>query len=85
MKRSLKTKGLLVMLTLGCALFLPTVSMATSILGGSLIVQNTGEVFATFHGSNAGYTSTLFLHNTGQSLFTNHSTSAGTTIRPWHL
>ena len=80
MKRSLKPKGLLVMLTLGYAFFLPTVSMATSILGGSLIVQNTGEVFATFQGSSAGYSSTLFLHNTGQSLFNNHSSSVGTTI-----
>ena len=80
MKASIKPKGLMVILALGCALCLPTVSMATSILGGSLIVQNSGEVFATFQGSDASYTSTLFLQNTGQNLFVNHDTSVGSTI-----
>ena len=80
MTRTKTIKGVTVLLTLAASLLIPTMAMAVSILGGSLIVQNSGEVFATFQGSSAAYTSTLFLQNTGQSLFTNHSTSVGSTI-----
>ena len=80
MNYTTKIKGVTILLTLVATLLIPSMAMAVSILGGSLIVQNSGEVFATFQGTSAAYTSTLFLQNTGQSLFTNHSTSVGSTI-----
>ncbi len=55
----------LVFTLIGCGIFLiPTTSMATSVLGGSLVVQNNGNVTATFQGSNAGYISSLYLGTT---------------------
>ena len=80
MMASINPKGRMIILALVCALFLPTVSMAASILGGKIFVQTTGEVTATFQGSSAAYTSKLFLQNTGQGLFNSKSTSVGTTI-----
>ena len=80
MKQSNKAKGLAFILTLGFAVFLPTVSMATPILGGSIIVQESGEVFATYQGSSAAYTTDLFLQNTNQTLFNNKATAIGTTF-----
>ena len=80
MRQSTKIKGVMLILILGSALCLPAISMAVSILGGSIIVQNTGEVFATYQGSSAAYTSTLILQNTGQSLFQNKSATIGQTI-----
>ena len=62
---------------IGCGIFLiPNTSMATSVLGGSLVVQHTGNVTATFQGSNAGYTSSLFLGNT--KIFTTNQAAGST-------
>ena len=73
----LKT-GMLLPLSLALGLFiLPSFAQATGIVGGSLIVQNTGNVHITFSGSDAGYTSTLYLGDT--ALFSNRD-AAGTTI-----
>ncbi|MEE8125762.1 MAG: DUF4114 domain-containing protein, partial [Nitrospirales bacterium] len=63
---------------LGSAMILPSLSMAASILGGSIFVSNPGEVFATFQGSDASYSSTLYLG--GTAIFNNKTTSVGTTI-----
>ncbi|GJL66148.1 MAG: hypothetical protein NPIRA05_11190 [Nitrospirales bacterium] len=63
-------------LFLGCSFLLPTPSLATSVLGGSLAVQNDGNVTATFQGSNAGYVSSLYLGDT--KLFTSNQTSGST-------
>ncbi len=63
---------------IGCGvLLLPAHAMATSVLGGSLIVQNDGNVTATFQGSNAGYISSLYLGNT--RIFTSNQ-ATGTTF-----
>ena len=80
MRRSTKIKGVMLILILGSALCLPAISMAGSILGGSLIVEHTGTVSVTFQGHSASYSSTLFLHNTGQTLFNNKTASVGQTI-----
>ena len=62
---------------MGCGIFLiPTTSMATSVLGGSLVVQHNGNVTATFQGSNAGYISSLYLGNT--KIFTSNQASGAT-------
>jgi len=58
-------------------LVLPSFAQATGIVGGNLIVQDTGDVSVTFAGSNAGYTSNLYYGDT--FLFSNRAT-AGTTI-----
>ena len=64
---------------LGSAMILPSLSMAASILGGSIfVISNPGEVFATFQGSDASYSSTLYLG--GTAIFNNKTTSVGTTI-----
>ena len=63
---------------IGCGIFLfPSISMATSVLGGNLIVQHDGNVTATFQGSNAGYVSSLYLGDT--KIFTTNQAS-GTTF-----
>ncbi|MCA9472760.1 MAG: DUF4114 domain-containing protein [Nitrospira sp.] len=51
--------------------------MATSVLGGNLVVQHTGNVTATFQGSNAGYISSLYLGDT--KIFTT-TQAAGSTF-----
>ena len=66
-------KGTTLALLLGCVLLVPTTSMATPVKGGTLQVQNDGNVTATFQGSNAGYISALYLGDT--KIFT--STQAG--------
>ena len=58
-------------------LFSPLTSLATSVLGGDLRVQHDGNVTATFQGSNAGYTSSLYLGDT--KIFTSNQAS-GTTF-----
>ncbi|MGB0910590.1 MAG: DUF4114 domain-containing protein [Nitrospirales bacterium] len=55
---------------------LPAAALATPVVGGSLLVQNTGNVTATFQGSNAGYTSSLFLGNT--KIFTSNQANGAT-------
>ena len=45
---------LLLSMTMGIFI-LPSIAQAIGIVGGSLIVQNDGEVTATFGGSFAGY------------------------------
>jgi len=60
----------------------PVTTWAVPILGGSTFVSVTGDVIASFVGSDAGYTSELILDTPGNSLgviFTNHSTLPGTT------
>ncbi|GJL66149.1 MAG: hypothetical protein NPIRA05_11200 [Nitrospirales bacterium] len=62
---------------IGCGIFLfPGNSMATSVLGGNIVVQHDGNVTATFQGSNAGYTSSLYLGNT--KIFTTNQASGST-------
>lgn len=64
------------------------VSQAVPILGGSVVVENTGTVNATFLGHTAGYTNDLYLDlglalavdGSDQYIFTNHTTPVGTTI-----
>jgi len=58
-------------------LTLPSLAMATGVLGGSLIVQNTGDVTVAFGGSSASYTSTLSLFSNG-NLTPIFSTNAST-------
>ncbi len=72
-----KTKMLLSLSLVVGLLILPSLAQATGIVGGSLIVQNAGDVHVTFIGSDAGYTSTLSFN--GQDLFSNRD-AAGTTI-----
>lgn len=72
-----KTKMLLPLSLVVGLLILPSLAQATGIVGGSLIVQNAGDVHVTFIGSDAGYTSTLSFN--GQDLFSNRD-AAGTTI-----
>ena len=60
----------------------PVTTWAVPILGGSTFVSVTGDVIASFVGSDAGYTSELILDTPGNSLgviFINHSTPPGTT------
>lgn len=45
-----------------------------------LYVADTGQVSATFLGSDASYTDILFFSNTGAKLFNNHKTALNTTI-----
>ncbi|GJL52891.1 MAG: hypothetical protein NPIRA02_00230 [Nitrospirales bacterium] len=69
------TKATLVLL-FGFSCLLPTPSLATSIVGGSLAVQQDGNVTATFQGSNAGYISSLYLGDT--KIFTSNQASGST-------
>ncbi|WP_447969233.1 DUF4114 domain-containing protein [Nitrospira sp. M1] len=76
MKLCTHLKGLTLAL-IGCGMFLfPATSMATSVLGGNIIVQHDGNVTATFQGSNAGYTSSLYLGNT--KIFTTNQAAGST-------
>ncbi len=59
-------------------LLVPSLSFAEGILGGSIVVKQTGNVSVTFDGSSASYTSTLYLQGYGE-LFSS-STADGTTI-----
>ncbi len=63
-------------LLLGCVLLAPSMSMATPVKGGTLKVQNDGNVTATFQGSNAGYISSLYLGDT--QIFTSNQASGST-------
>ena len=80
MSRPTKIKGVMSLVALVSTILIPTLAMAVPILGGSLFVQNDGEVFATFQGGDAGFTSDLILQNTDQHLFNNKSDSIGSTI-----
>lgn len=71
----LKTRLLLPLSLVAGLLVLPSLAQATGIVGGSLFVQDTGEVSVTFAGSHADYTSTLYHGET--ALFTTNS-GAGT-------
>ncbi len=72
-----KTK-LLLPLSVAMGVFvLTSIAQATGIVGGNLIVQNAGDVYVTFKGSDAGYTSTLSFQ--GNDLFSNRD-AAGTTV-----
>ncbi len=78
MKNTFLKKGLFLPLSLLAGLLvLPSISQATGIVGGNLIVQNTGDVTISFAGSNAGYTSTLYFGET--ALFSTNS-GAGSTL-----
>lgn len=61
-------------------LITPVLTWAVPVIGGSTFVAQTGEVIATFVGSNAAYTSVLFLETPGNAvgeIFNNHSSLAG--------
>ncbi len=76
MKHLLKKSRLLPFsLALGM-LLLPTIAQA-GILGGSVVVDQTGSIDVTFQGSNAGYTSTLYFE--GQALFSSNE-AVGTSV-----
>ncbi len=65
MRMSNTVKKILLSVLLVCGLlFFPTISLATSVLGGSINVQRDGNVTATFQGSNAAYISSLYLGDT---------------------
>ena len=56
---------------------------ATPILGGQLVVQNTGHVFATFVGSEAAFDNLLLLASPANNLgtvFEGHGTAVGATV-----
>ena len=73
-----KVYGILSILILGIALFFPTISMATSMKGGKLVVQKDGEVWVTFKGSDAAHTSALKYN--GKTIFNNKSSAVGTKV-----
>jgi hypothetical protein len=61
----------------------PVLTWAVPVVGGSTFVAQTGEVVATFVGSDAAYTSQLFLNTPGNALgviFNNHSSQPGASI-----
>ncbi len=60
----LKIRLLLPLSLVAWLLVLPSLAQATGIVGGNLIVQNTGDVSVTFAGSDAGYTSNLYYGDT---------------------
>ncbi len=58
----------------------PVLTWAVPVVGGSTFVAQTGEVMATFVGSDAAYTSELFLESPGNApvaIFNNHSSLPG--------
>ena len=64
-------------------LLTPVLTWAVPVAGGSTFVAQTGEVVATFVGSDAAYTSQLFLETPGNTLgaiFNNHSSLPGASI-----
>jgi len=71
--QALMLLALLVLVLLG----VPEIARAGGILGGSVVVNQTGSVTVTFEGSSAGYTSTLYFGN--QALFSSNQ-SAGTSV-----
>jgi len=76
MKTARHMKRATIAFLLGCSFLIPTPSLATSVVGGSLAVQHDGNVTATFRGSNAGYISSLYLGDT--KLFTSNQASGST-------
>ena len=72
-----KTFQLLMAGALVWLLNLPVTAQAAGILGGSVVVNQTGSVTVTFEGSSAGYTSTLYFGD--QALFSSN-VSAGTSV-----
>ena len=75
---NLRKAFILVMTFCASVLVLPSFSFAGGILGGDIIVKDTGNVSVTFDGSSASYTSTLYLEGYG-ALFSNR-TAIGTTV-----
>ncbi len=75
MKHMQKT-GLAILGVIGF-LTLPSLALAAGILGGGLVVQDTGEVTVTFGSSSAGYNSTLSLYENGNltSIFSSNTSS----------
>lgn len=63
----------------GAAVFAATSASAAPILGGDVVVANTGDVTATFLGADAGYDSVLGLVGGPSSIFHDHLTPVGTT------
>ncbi|RXK54803.1 VPDSG-CTERM sorting domain-containing protein [Oleiharenicola lentus] len=64
------------------ALAIPS-AHAVPILGGSVVVENDGEVVAKFLGHTAGYTNLLFLSSPGNilgTIFNNQVTPVGSTM-----
>ena len=71
----LKTRLLLPLSLVAWLLVLPSLAQATGIVGGNIIVQNTGNVSVTFAGSDAGYTSNLYY---GETFLFSNSGGGGT-------
>ena len=71
-------KSLLLAALLGATL---TAQADVNIVGGKIVVKDTGTVSATFMGSDAGYNDVIYFENGGSTkLFSGHSTPVGTTI-----
>lgn len=72
-------KSILMAALLGATL---TAQADVTIVGGKIMVKDTGKVTATFLGSDAGYNDVVFFENGGSStqLFSGHSTVIGTEI-----
>lgn len=60
----IRIQGTILALLLASTFTFPSPSMAASLLGGNIIVNNDGNVTATFQGGDAGYTSLLYFGNT---------------------
>lgn len=75
-----RTIAIVIGLSFACAT--PS-TQATPILGGQLVVQNSGHVFATFVGSEAAFDNLLLLasptNNTG-TIFEIHASPSGTVV-----
>ncbi len=78
MKTFLPTSKFFVLALISTLVIFPSLASAAGILGGSIIVKESGNVSVTFEGSSASYTSTLYLQGYGELFSTN--TSGGTTI-----
>ncbi len=70
-------KSMLMAALLGATL---TAQADVAIVGGKIMVKDTGMVTATFLGSDAGYTDVVFFENGATPLFTGHSTPVGKEI-----
>jgi hypothetical protein len=71
-------KSILMAALLGATL---TAQADVTIVGGKIMVKDTGKVTATFLGSDAGYNDVMFFENGGSTqLFSGHSTPVGTEI-----
>lgn len=80
MNRFIKTTLCAAVMT--CGLSLSSVSSAVPIIGAGIYVEHTGEVIATFLGTDAAFSNDLYLDSPISSgiIFNNHTTPIGTTV-----